>query len=191
MNFAADTPTLADRLNSARLERDTLERDTGAAVLDGKPVDPLAVSAARATVDALEAAETETVRRERAAQDSQRAVEHAEARKALGDSLGGYIDAVERAEAASTAMVEALTDADLHAGRMRGHYRVLGRVPPGLLDPYEVRDTHSRMLGTKLKPLTGQMCFGVLEWSGYPLPDWTEYARTTVGRAVEPAIEGN
>ena len=186
-----DTPTLADRLTTARLERDTLERDTGAAVLDGKPVDPLAVSAARATVDALEAAETETVRRDRAAKDSQKAVERAEARKALAESLGDYTAAVERAEAAATAMVDAFKDVEQHAGRMRGHYRVLGRVPPGLLDPYEMRDAHSRMLGTKLKPLTGQMCFGVLEWSGFEVADWTEYARNSVGRAVEPAIEGN
>ncbi len=187
----ADAPTLADRLNTARLELDTLERDAGAAVLDDRPVDPVAVSAARASVDALVAAETEAVRRDRTVQDSQRAVERAEARKALGVSLADYIAAVERAEGAAGGLVDALKDADVHAGRMREQYRVLGRVPPGLLDPYELRNTHSRMLGTKLKPLTGQMQFGVLEWSGFPVTDWTEHARNSVGRAVEPTIEGN
>lgn len=188
----ADAPTLADRLVAARLELDTLERASGAAVLDGQTVDPLAISAARANVEALEAAELEDTRRQRAVGEAQRAIERAEARRGLSESLGGYVDAIERAEIAATAMVEAFRDAEKQAGRMRGYYRAIERVPFGTLDDRSMTDLHSRMLATILKTLTGQARFGVMHWNScLSVPHWADHTRKTIVVAVQPVTEGN
>ena len=188
----ADAPTLADRLVAARLELDALERASGAAVLDGRTVDPLAISAARANVEALEAAELEDTRRQRAVGEAQRAIERAEARRALGEALGGYVDAIERAEIAGKAMVEAFRDADQQAGRMRGYYRAIERVPFGTLDERSMADVHSRMLATTLKTLTGQARFGVMRWNScLAVPHWADHTRKTIVVAVQPVTEGN
>ena len=188
----ADAPTLIDRINEARARIEALERASGAAVLDAKPVPVEELNAARANLAALEAADAEDGRRRSAAEAAGRAVEHAEARRVLEGCLGDYTAAVERAESSAKAMVEAFADMGLHAGRMRGHYRVLGKKLPNSLEANQVTDDQSRMLRTVLLPIARPSGFGCMKWnSAITVPDWTAHARKVVGVPVQSIIEGN
>lgn len=76
--------TLIERRASAAAALAELEREQGVALLDGQPFDAERLAQCRAELAALDAAETETVRRERAAVASVAAQEREEARIAMG-----------------------------------------------------------------------------------------------------------
>jgi hypothetical protein len=184
-------PTLAKRRTEREAELAVLERAQAVAVLDGDAFDASRLIECRLELAALDGAEAEAVRRERAAESAEKAQERAEARKGLSDSLEAYLAAVERAEASAKAMVADLVLVETLADAMRGQCRVVGGAM--LPIPLEQNDTRlklSAMLVTQLAPLGVRNRIGCMEWSSVaPMPDWPATARKYVGGALKPFIE--
>lgn len=184
-------PTLLDRRATAEAAIATLEREQGAAALDGKSFDPTPLSRARMELAALDAAEAEAVRRDRATEADTRALEAAEARVRLAELLDRYVDATGDVEASAKALVDDLADVEAIADQMRGEVRGLGHIIPISLDTSESRNKLSALLATALRKAGGRNHFGGISWNSMiPIPDAKAHARKYVTEALQPIIKG-
>lgn len=184
-------PTILDRRAAAQAAIATLEREQGAAALDGKRFDPTPLNLARLELDALDAAEAEAVRRARATEVAERAQESTEARKRLAGLLDRYVEAVGDAEASAKALADNLKEVEALAGQMRGEVRQLRHVIPISLDANEGRNKLSAMLATVLRAVSGGSRFGGIKWNSMiPITDWKAHARKYVAEALQPIIKG-
>lgn len=187
----AAAQTIPERRASATAELAEQERAQGAAMLDGEAFDASRLAKCRAELEALDAAETEAVRRSRAEAAAAEAARRSATRKALAGSLDGYLAAVFRAEKAAREMVEQIKLADTLAVAMHRDCRALDRKTPVSIDPYEVKSKHSIALATLLRGLGGMNQYGCLKWnSSPPITDWIGHARKFVATAIQPFAEG-
>ncbi|MBB4633771.1 hypothetical protein [Sphingosinicella soli] len=175
---------LDERRMQATLALADLEAAQGAALLDGKTFDPAPIAAKRAEIDAIDAAETETVRRERMAQAEALAAHQNAVRRDIRETLPLYADAVKRAEKSARALVKALADIEAAAGVLRKQAMVFN-TRPCVLDVNDIRDTYSRLLASELN---------AIEFSRYGILDWISAPReprpwiTPFEKYVEPAF---
>lgn len=191
MTLVAEQPSLADRRAAAAASLASLEREQAVAILDGKPFDAKALVECREQLAALAGAETEQVRRDRAAVASLGAEQRAETRKAMSGTLEAYVAAIERAETAGRAMVDEFKQADAMADHLRRQIRSLGSLVPTSLDPNETRLKHSTMLATILRTLGRPNRFGCMEWNSVPpIPDWKAHVDKFVAPTVTAYIQG-
>lgn len=184
-------PSLAERRTATATELETLEREQAVAVLDGKSFDAKRLAECREELAALDGADAEQVRRDRAATAAQGVHHKAETRSAMAETLKAYLDAVEGAEAAARTMVDGFKQADAKADQMRRQIRSLGGMSPTSLDPNETRLKHSAMLATALATLNHPNRFGALTWTSVPpIPDWSGYVHKFVAPVVEAYFQG-
>lgn len=175
---------LSERRIMATLALADLEAAQGAALLDGRPFDPAPVAAKRAEIDAIDAAEAETARRERMAAAEAAAAHREAVRGDIRETLPLYADAVKRAEKSARALVKALADIEAAAGVLRKQAMVFNE-RPGVLEVSDIRDTYSRLLASELN---------AIEFSRYGILDWISAPReprpwiTPFEKHVEPAF---
>lgn len=175
---------LSERRIMATLALADLEAEQGAALLDGKSFDPAPVAAKRAEIEAIDAAEAETARRERIAQAEALAAHQDATRGEIRETLPQYADAVKRAEKSARALVKALADIEVAADALRSQALVFN-TRPHALDVSDIRDTYSRLLASELN---------AIEFSAYGILDWISAPReprpwiTPFEKYVEPAF---
>src|SRR5688500_6935865 len=104
----AATATIHERRATATAALAGLERARGGATLDGEAFDAVRLAECREELSALDAAEIEVARRERATAAEARNAEVAAARQELKASLASYMEAVGRAEEHAKAMADSL-----------------------------------------------------------------------------------
>lgn len=137
----------------ARIEE--LVQEEGAALLDGKSFNRVPLDRRRAELEALDAAEGESVRRD----DARQAIADAERRKVLTAALATAeeqrLAAIDRAERAAREMADALVAARKAAQELVAIGSQLGRRPVIQLAALDHDDRLSRHLSFVLRPVTG------------------------------------
>lgn len=177
---------MSDRLAAARAGLALLEREGGAAALDGTGFDPGRLTAAAAEIALLEAAEAEARNRARADAERLAEAERRKARAAAGRALKRYAAALDRAEAAAKALVGDLRALQEEAAAIRAAAQAMGVGVPLPLLASEQTNTVSRLLAGELAGLSGRAHFGVLTFPSVPRPDWSAHFT----RYVEPMLAG-
>jgi murein L,D-transpeptidase YcbB/YkuD len=151
---------LSNRRALAETDLAELERDAGAALLDGADFDPNAILAARGTLSAIDAAEAEAARRAREAEEAEAAKAREQARIAAGKALVAYQAAVTAAEAHSKALVASLADIVAHGMELRALARPLGIPPLMSLDRSEQFKVLSDAVATSFAGIDRPRSFG-------------------------------
>lgn len=186
----ADPPGLLERRLKSEAALLTLEREQGAALLDGKPFDVSAIAAVRAELEAIEQAERETIRRDGDATAERMAAARRQAAQDAQEALTAYAGAVTRCEASSKALAGELRAMEDAAATMRRCYLTMGRVLPTSLEAHTMRATMSRLVAGELAEIERPCGFGQLKWPSVPVgADWSEHVRKWIQPAVEAAIE--
>lgn len=181
-----DTPTLLERRIKAEATLLTLEREQGAALLDGADFDASTIAATKAKLAAIGAAELETFRRDEAEAAKQLGAARRQAAKDAREALSAYTEASTRCEAACKALVANLKAMKDAATILRGTTLVLGSRLPIPLEEREMHRVMSRLLAGELQEVGSPSGFGVLRWISIPRhPDWTE----TIVKHITPAVE--
>lgn len=146
---------LHSQLLDAEGRLEAAKRAAGAAVLEGRDVDHMAMAAIESEITALYAAGGELARQEREAVAEAERSRIAGLREKLRRIDADRLDAVEKAERAAKDLCSALrlwiafnTDAARIVRALKGG-------GGGLLDPIETEMRISHMLGSVLKPLFG------------------------------------
>ena len=182
---------LSDRLNAARLAVATLERENGAAALDGGTIDPLPLSSARANLEALEEAEREAGRRQSSADAILRAGEREQAAQEAREALTAYTAALGRCETYARDLVGELKSVEDAATTLRRAHSVIGRREPVGLSAALVRTTLSRLfIGEVVQVMGVPSGYGDLRFPSVPKPMWAEHVEKHLQPAVEAAIQG-
>lgn len=185
-----DAPSLSDRLNAARLTLGTLERESGAAALDGAAIDHSAVNAARAAVDALEQAMLEADRRTNAANAEQLAERRAKAAQEAREGLAAYETATTAAETATKALTSSLGALLAAAKTISKNAIAAGGKPITAVEESEVARTFSRLIVAELVRVGSIGRFGDLKYPSVPHGvAWSEHIEKFIQPAVEAAIE--
>lgn len=180
---------LSERRMQANLELSELEAAQGAAVLDGKPFDLAALTAKRAEIDALGAAEAEAVRRERLEAAQAEARRKAALREEMSASIAGYKDALERAGEASKALAGAIADYRVHARDLHRQAYSYGMRVPVSIDPIGADTRLSRLIAGELRAVTSPSRYGVIEWNSVPAPEWSVDFEKYVNPAFAAILE--
>ena len=179
--------TLQDRRAALTAEIATLERQQGAAVLDGKAFDAKPLIAAREALEALDTAEAEQSRRDREAEAARSSKEIGQARKDARETLTVYLAALDRVKATTEALAADLTALQEHGGKLAPlALRLGGASSAWLIEKRECALAVSRQMAAILAPLG--RTFGEIEWPTRPLkPDWDAHARQ-VRSIINPLI---
>ena len=181
---------LAQRREALRTQITELERQQGCAVLDGKPFDAKPLVAAHEELKALDAADTELVRREREADAVARAEAYEADRLLLVEQCAGYVKAVAVAQRATEGMVAAYADVHALGADMAATAKRMGR-RVAAAEPMETRITLSRLLTNALKGLGATGRYGEIPlrsvefWAN----DWVKHP-AAVERAVADITQG-
>jgi len=181
--------TLQDRRAALAAEIVALEREQGAAVLDGKAFDAKPLIAAREALDALDAAEAEQSRRYREAEAARSIEEIGQARREARETLTAYLAALDSVKATTETLAADLGELKAHGEKLSPLAVSLGGVSSAwLLDKRECAVAVSRQMAAILAPLG--RTFGEIEWPTRPLkPDWSAHA-AQVESILKPLIEG-
>jgi hypothetical protein len=183
--------SLAERRAATASEVEVLEREQAVAILDGLAFDARRLVECRQELDALDGAEAEATRRDRAAAESSEAAVRTQARKDLAVTLDSYLSAAERAQATTEAMVAELLVLESLAATMRREIRLVGRPGPMPIPLEETKNKHSAMLATQLRALGQPNRYGGLEWSSMmPLTDLLAHTQKYLVPGVQPYING-
>jgi len=180
---------LQSRRAALAAEVTALEREQGAAVLDGKAFDAKPLIAAREALEALAVAETEQSRRDRENEAVRRAEETAAARVEAAEALSAYLAALDRVKATTETLAADLGELKAQGEKLSPLAVRLGGVSSAwLLDKRECAVAVSRQMAAILAPLG--RTFGEIEWPTRPLkPDWSVHA-AQVASILKPLIEG-
>jgi hypothetical protein len=182
-------PTLAEQRAAAQSALVGLEMEQGRCWLDGKPFDPALIDAQQAEIAAIDAAEAETVRRERAAQAAQWASQRDDARKVAAIALATHDAALERVRDSVKELVADIGVMQAAAATMALQCNRMGIRPPDALTASHLTVNVSRLLAGELMAIGGRTYFGHLKWPSVSAPDWADYtARLT--SSLNPIIEG-
>ena len=202
---AKRSDALDERKAQANARIAELERQAGAALIDGKSVPATwqdKIEAQRRELIAAEAAKTELAHRQREAA----AAEHAAGVKALRGRFGEQetqrLDAVARAQTAANHLVSALRDALRASDEMRQCCQHLGKAPPVQLSDFD--DRLSGLLSGVLANLSGKpQKFGNValwqlpnthDWRSAHERNWQEFERQQLAGVlaeISPSAEGN
>jgi len=164
----------------------TLEREQGAALLDGKPVDMAPLIAARDELSALDMAEAEAARRNREAKAAQIGKASAEAIKDLEDHLASFLGALTASQGHVSALVKELQRIEALRADMVVLLRKIGAQVPDVLSRPECRTVLSRLIAAEFNALGENSRFGVMRWNSVqPVADWSDH----VAKHLVPAIE--
>ena len=179
--------TLQDRRAALTAEITTLEREQGAAVLDGKPFDAKPLIAAREALEALDTAEAEQSRREREAEALVHAEDSAKARQEAREALSSYLGSLDRVKALSESLSQELKALRTEGDRLPVLARRLGgQTSAWQLDGRAAEKTVSGLMASILAPLGRD--FGQITWPAPPLkPDWSAHA-AHIRSIIDPLI---
>jgi hypothetical protein len=183
---------LAARREALTTQIRELEREQGAAVLDGRTFDARPLVDAHDELKALDSAETEAARRDRIAAAQSLDADRAHARKEIAEERDRYVAALKRVEDHAKAITADLRVVQSAAENLASLCRRLGS--PGtafVVDPKLTADTISRLFAAELTQVGARCSYGNLKWPSVPLnPDWSAHGRK-VAEALQPLIEGN
>jgi len=188
------TASLAERRDDALARLDSLRRQRGAAVLDGKTFDDRAIIAAEQEIDALAQAEVESVRRERDEEADRLTGIAAMLLDDLADKECERLTAICRAEKGARELVAGLADTLKAAGEMRELARRLGKPVPAKLDGPALASRLSQRLVAILSTLPGHRYrFGAVEWRSCwrkVEDDWAAHERAELSQDIDQLREG-
>lgn len=188
------TASLAERRDDALARLDSLRRQRGAAVLDGKTFDDRPIIAAEQAIDALAQAEIESIRRGRDEEADRLAEIAATLSEELADKECDRLTAVCRAERGARELVAGLGDALKAAGEVRGLARRLGKPVPAKLDGPALASRLSQRLVAILSTLPGHRYrFGAVEWRSCwrnAEDDWAAHERAELSQEIDQLREG-
>ncbi|MCF8708358.1 hypothetical protein [Rhizorhapis sp. SPR117] len=185
----AEAIPIADRIESANALLADLEAEQGAAVLDGKPFDPAPIAALRHELEALSAAEAETVRRDRKAAALQAEDARELSRTAAESEAADLLKAVAKVEKMFSGAADAIEAMLASAQRLSVHMRAAGIGRPMILDKYALRSALSRSMGAEMARLHEPGRFGNIYWRGIPpKPEWDK-TKSEI-RAVAASTKG-
>lgn len=187
-----EAPTLLERRIKAEAALLTLEREQGAALLDGKPFDAAVIAEIKAELSAIEHAERATNRRDSAANAEQGAAQRRQAAQDARGALSAYSDAVTRGEAATKALAGELAAIDQAAATLRKAFLVMQRRLPIPLEAHAMRTTLSRLMIGELNKVAEPNRLGDIKWPSVPRNQvWLDHVERYIKPAVETAIQEN
>lgn len=162
-----------------------LEREAGAALLDGKSLDMAPITAARDELSVLDMAEAEAARRERDAEAVLVENVRAEAMVELEVHMAAYLGALTESQKRTTALVEELLRIESLRGDMAVLMRRLGMQVPDKLDRPESYNMISRLIAAEFNRLGINSHFGVMKWNSVqPVKNWRDH----VAKNLAPVI---
>jgi len=166
-------PEIIARRESLTSQLQTLEREQGAALLDDKPFDMAPVNAVRDELDALDHAEAEASRRDRAADADAHAQATAQATKELETRLVDYLGAIKAAQGHATGLADQMVRIEGLRGDMEILTRRLGGSVPDILNANGSRTILSRLIASQFNRFGVGSEFGIIDWmSTPPVADW-------------------
>ena len=202
---AKSSDAFGERKAQANARIAELERQAGAALIDGKGVPATwqdKIDAQRRELIAAEAAETELAHRQREVAAAEHAARVKTLRARFSEQETQRLDAVARAHMAANHLVSALRDALRASDEMRQCCQHLGKAPPVQLSDFDGR--LSGLLSGVLANLSGKpQKFGNLalwqlpnthDWRTAHQRDWQEFERQQLAGALAeicPSTEGN
>lgn len=164
----------------------TLEREQGAALLDGKPLDMAPIIAARDELSVLDMAQAEAARRERDADAELLAEARTEALAELEIQLAAFLSSLTESQKRTGDLVEELQRIQSLRTDMAAQMRKLGMQVPDSLTRPENRTILSRLIAAELNRLGENSRFGVLTWNSVqPVENWRDH----VAKHLVPAID--
>ena len=204
-NTAKLSDALGERKAKANARIAELERQAGAALIDGKDVSAtwqVKIEAQRRELIAAEAAETELAHRQREAAAAEHGARVKALRGRVSEQEAQRLNAVARAHMATNHLVSALRDALRASDEMRQCCQHLGKAPPVQLSDFDAR--LSGLLSGVLANLSGKpQKFGNLalwqlpnthDWRTAHERDWQEFERKQLAGVLAemfPSPEGN
>ena len=163
-----------------------LEREQGAALLDGRPLDMAPIIAARDELSVLDMAQAEAARRERSEEEVLIEKARAEALVELEVHMAAYLGALTESQTRTAALVEELLRIESLRADMAALMRRLGMTLPDALTPPEHRTILSRLIAAEFNRLGTNSRFGVVTWNSVqPVKNWRDH----VAMKVAPAID--
>ncbi|TGT35692.1 hypothetical protein [Mesorhizobium sp. M8A.F.Ca.ET.165.01.1.1] len=186
-----DLPThLADA--EARLE--AARKTAGAAVLEGRDIDHMAMMAIEAEIEGIHAAGGEIARREREARATAERNRIAGLREKLDRLNIERIEVASKANKAASELCEYIKPwLVMNADCARLVRTLNGKGGAGILDKPDSEIRISRMLACTLKPLTGLgRKFGLMTFQGVPLDtvSWADTEQATTSPEILAVLKG-
>jgi hypothetical protein len=185
-----DVETFIGRREAASADLARLEEARGVAWLDGEAFDSSLIDAKQAELAAIDSAEVEASRRERAAMARALAKARAEARKEARKELAAYQASLSRAEASAKALVAEIAALQSSSVALAGLCRRMGVRPPAYVGRQELDTVLSRLIAGELMKVGSVAYYGNMKWPGtVEKPDWSAHARR-VSDTLAPTLEG-
>ena len=181
--------TLAVRRADVEARYETTLREQGAAALDGLQADTAALLSVATDLTIIEAAEAVQARRqweaaEKAAEERRDAL-----RAQVAEAEAERLDAVQRAQSATDALVAALRDVNTTSDRLVSLARHLGKGAPDQLARWERQEVLSRAIAGELATIDAPARYGALKWYGAQrVKDWADSAHKAVKRDLQSLI---
>jgi hypothetical protein len=183
--------TFAERRATACAGLADLEREQGAAWLDGKKFDPARIDAMQAEISAIEAAEVEQTRRDREAEYAAAVKDRQEARKEARTVQATQAAALVRIEESVKALVADISVAQRGTKTLATLFVRAGLRAPLTADTNGIFRPLSRLIASEISHLHGRCYFGDLSWPSVPpKADWAAFA-AMIAAHLAPLTEGD
>ena len=153
---------LATRRSDAAASLSALEREQGAALLDGQDFDPSTITAKHGELAVIAAAESVANERQRAAEEAEAARLTTAARADAAAELANLIASIGATEDLAGAIALALKEVEASAARLIAYGRAAGIREPATLAKLELRKSLSRILAEAIHRGTGSPHYGDL-----------------------------